>query len=181
LSELGASSATASLSAQPPARKPSALKQTTPPVKGDAPEIDTAAVVTKSTEAFAAPLQHVKPPSEPQAIVNEPKVDAARNLPAPVKRAAPEGSLPEQVAFYRGELRRCYEYSIRGQDVSESTQLNIRFTVGTDGYVSNVATLRSKASPSLNRCLKQSVKGWRFSPQPTAVSLQLPVNFVPQG
>jgi hypothetical protein len=84
------------------------------------------------------------------------------------------------------ELQHCYEEAVvsalmraggTAQPV-EPLRLDIEIEVAASGDVQS-AELRGDASPEMSRCMRDSIRAWRFPPASAPTQVRFPVIFQP--
>lgn len=84
------------------------------------------------------------------------------------------------VAEHQGEVRYCYERLTRGTNASG--EVSVRFTIQPRGHVSVVAvSAPGVGSRSLEKCITQRVKKWRFPQADLETEVEIPFVFSTAG
>ena len=63
----------------------------------------------------------------------------------------------------------------------QSGEVQVEFTVGTDGSVTNARVVRSNPARVFDREAVSAVRSWRFQPLPNAVTTRRTIGFNPGG
>lgn len=153
------------------------------------------------TTVVAHAVVHVSPnasvpvrlvPGEPSAgpALPPPPPDPAVALPAPALLADPPDEPPPEagersasdveavVARHRGELRRCFEESLRASPEAGTARFDVTVALTPEGMVSSVELARGVGGTSeLPACIEAAVRTWTFPPAAARGTIEFPVVF----
>ncbi len=114
----------------------------------------------------------------------EPTTPIVAELPAPVAPAVgrlESAKIRRVVQSHRADVQRCYERRLK-REWNLRDRVEMRFTVGADGHVTDARAQRGGANAGIVECLEAAVRSWTFDrPDGGPVTVVYPLSFAPAG